>query len=62
MSQERLAEVAGVHRNTIANLETNRAEGISLRTVEALAKALGVTRDHLLDEEPHRSAAVGADR
>lgn len=43
MSQRQLAEASGVHFTTIANLERGTQEGADLKTVERLAKALGVS-------------------
>lgn len=46
-SQEYLAEKSGVHRVTIAKLETGGQEGVSTANLGALADALGVTTDSL---------------
>ncbi len=48
-SQERLAELAGLHRTYVGSVE--RAErNISIDNIEALAAALGVSADSILKE------------
>jgi len=50
LSQERLGELAGLHRTYVGSIE--RAErNVSIDNIEALAKALEVTVVTLLDEE-----------
>ena len=49
-TQERLAEVSGVHRVMIANYESN-GKGMTLETANKLAQALGCTVDDLIREE-----------
>ena len=46
LSQARLAELAGVHRVTVAEIETGRKNG-SVATLRAIATALGVGMDDL---------------
>lgn len=48
MTQAALAERAGVHRVTVAEIETGRKQG-SVATLRRLANALGVTLDDLAD-------------
>jgi transcriptional regulator with XRE-family HTH domain len=53
LSQEALADRAGLHRTFVGSVE--RAErNISLDNVERLAKALGVTMSQLLAEVPRK--------
>ncbi len=50
LSQEQLAEKAGVHRTYIGMIE--RAEkNITLLNIEKLAKALGISMSELLEEK-----------
>ena len=50
ISQEKLAEIAGVHRTYVGMIE--RAEkNITLRNIEKIAKALGVEIKSLLENE-----------
>jgi len=46
MTQAALAERAGVHRVTVAEIETGRKQG-SVETLRRLATALGITLDDL---------------
>ncbi len=48
MTQPELAKSAGLSPSTIKNLERGTAEGMSLETLLAIAKALGVGADALL--------------
>ena len=50
MTQEQLAAVSGVHRVTIARIETG-ASSPSVDTLKQLADALGVLVDDLIDKE-----------
>lgn len=50
LSQEELAELAGLHRTYISSLELGK-RNVSLINIYALAKALGVTPDKLLKPE-----------
>lgn len=47
LSQAQLARMAGVHRVTVAEVETGRKRG-SVATLAALAKALGLAIDDLV--------------
>ena len=47
MTQEELAERAGINRSYLAGLERGR-RNTTLKTVEALAKALGVSTSELV--------------
>ncbi len=49
ISQEELADLTGLHRTYISQLERG-LKSASLKTVVALAKALGVTADTLVRE------------
>jgi transcriptional regulator with XRE-family HTH domain len=48
-SRASLADMAGLHATTVWNVE--RGQGAHVATVDALARALGVTPGALLDEE-----------
>jgi transcriptional regulator with XRE-family HTH domain len=50
LSQEELAELAGLHRTYISSLELGK-RNVSLINIHALAKALGVSPDKLLKTE-----------
>lgn len=52
MTLAQLADASGVHRNTIANLVTDAAPGVSSSTIEGLARALGVEPSGLLRCDP----------
>ena len=47
LSQEKLAELAGIHRTYISSLELGK-RNVSLVNIQALAKALRVPPDELL--------------
>ena len=47
LSQEKLAEISGLHRTYISSLELGK-RNVSLVNIHALAKALQVTPDELL--------------
>lgn len=49
LSQRGLAAKAGIHPQTLGNIERGRTE-IAVSTLQSLAKALGVTCAHLLGE------------
>jgi len=54
ISQEKLAEIAGVHRTYVGMIE--RAEkNITLRNMEKIAKALDVEIKNLLEKETDES-------
>ena len=50
LSQEKLAEISGLHRTYISSLELGK-RNVSLVNIHALAKALQVTADELLKKE-----------
>lgn len=57
-SQDELAAAAGVHRNTIATLETVAIGDMGVETLRAIARALDVPVSALADEEsPGRGVA-----
>ena len=43
MTQDKLAELSGLSRQTIISIESGKAENVTTGTLEALAKALGVS-------------------
>jgi len=47
LSQEALAELAGVHRNYLGGIE-RRERNVGLDNIERIAKALGVSPSQLL--------------
>ena len=47
LTQEQLAEKAGVSRLTIINLETGKVDNVSGKTLKSLSDALGCTIDDL---------------
>ena len=49
-TQEQLAVRAGLHRNTIATLETQYPGGTSIATYDAIAQALGWQLDELVSD------------
>lgn len=49
LSQERLAEISGVHRVSIARIESGEISP-NIRTLERLATALGVTVNELIEK------------
>ena len=50
VSQEKLAELSGLHRTYIAGIES-RTRNVSLKNVEKIAVALGVEPANLLEKE-----------
>ncbi len=50
MTQEQLSAATGVHRVTIARIETGEASPMA-KTLKRLADALGVAMDDLMDKE-----------
>jgi transcriptional regulator with XRE-family HTH domain len=53
ISQERLAELAQVHRTYIGDIERGE-RNVSLRNIERLADALGLTMATLMASTEHR--------
>lgn len=51
MTQEKLAQVSGVGRVTIALIEAGTTKNVSSKTLLALAKALNITVDALFFDE-----------
>ena len=51
ISQEELSHVCGYHRTYVGMIERGE-RNISIATLEALAGALGVAPQHLLEREP----------
>lgn len=52
ISQEKLAEISGVSRATIARIETGSIDGTRSTTLVKLAEALGVTAARLFRVSP----------
>ena len=48
LNQKQLAALAGVHENTVANYLNAEKPEVVLKSIHAIAKALGVTVDYLL--------------
>lgn len=59
LSQAELATLAGVAKATITNLETGKTTA-NFATVGKVAKALDLTREQLLHEEPGEAKRAGA--
>lgn len=55
ISQERLAELSGISRGTIAILERNSSSDVKAGTLKSLAKALNVSVSELFDDEVKES-------
>lgn len=49
ISQERLADLAGLHRTYISSVERGE-RNVTLQTVEKLAKALGTSMSRLMSD------------
>lgn len=49
LSQEGLAELAGIHRNYIGGIE-RQERNVGIDNIERIARAFGVTPAHLLEE------------
>ena len=47
MTQKKLAEASGVRQNTISDIETGDTGDPGIRTVQKLARTLGVTSEKL---------------
>lgn len=43
MTQDKLAELSGLSRQTIIAIESGKAENVTTGTLESIAKALGVS-------------------
>ena len=53
ISQERLAELAGLHRTYVSSIERGE-RNVSLVNIERLAEALGVTMGELMPDQGKR--------
>jgi len=51
LTQEQLAEKAGLSRLTIINLETGKVDNVSGKTLKSLSDALGCTIDDLFSSQ-----------
>ncbi len=58
MTQEKLAEYAGLHPNYISSVERGE-RNISICNIERIARALGVTMPELLTAPPTTDAELG---
>ena len=56
ISQEKLAELAGLHRTYVSSVERGE-RNVSLETIEKLASALDVTMAELMPDYANRKAA-----
>jgi transcriptional regulator with XRE-family HTH domain len=54
ISQEKLAEVAGVHRTYVSSVERGK-RNVSLVNIERFAAALGVTMGELMPDTARRT-------
>jgi transcriptional regulator with XRE-family HTH domain len=57
ISQERLAELAGLHRTYVSSVERGK-RNISLVNIESLADALGVPMAELMPDRPATSSGA----
>jgi transcriptional regulator with XRE-family HTH domain len=51
ISQEQFAELAGMTRASVQAIETDRNENPTLDNLSAIAQAMGITIDELVDAE-----------
>jgi transcriptional regulator with XRE-family HTH domain len=58
LSQYQLADLAGITKATIQNIEVGRYGSASFYSIQALALALGISADKLVEEMPPRKVAV----
>jgi transcriptional regulator with XRE-family HTH domain len=56
ISQEKLAELAGLHRTYVSSIERGE-RNVSLVNIERLAQALGVSMGELMPDESTRGGA-----
>jgi len=54
MSQDRLSKKADLALNTIVKIETGENPNPTLETLQKVAKALGVSTDQLLKDNPNK--------
>jgi len=52
LSQQALADLAGVRQATISDLESGNAQGVKFETLERIARALGVEPGDLIERVP----------
>jgi len=52
ISQEQFAELAGMTRASVQAIETERNDNPTLENLSAIAQAMGLTIDELVDEQP----------
>lgn len=64
MTQQQLADKAGVNQVTIARIETAKTKHVLLETMVAIAEALGVGVDDLVgrDDQVGKLLAAGTER
>lgn len=60
LSQTEAAELSGIQRGQICDLESPRCKGVTLATLRTLAATYGCTVSELIGEEPMRERRMNA--